>query len=259
MRVEVCDDIFTAIEKGTKQPFGIMVVDWSSQPEAGFLVKRARESGPKSSLLRSQSSTAILRRRRCGSIGWSFWFIAGDGDGSAGRTRECDAEDASAALKRLVESESDKWPRKRLRSKLRLREQNAEQGQQRMTENSRLNGVRTNRTKGKMRATRSELVPRNYAAGSSAGIGSGARAGSWITALERARFDDRLREVSGGKGAVLKESLVAYFHLEQPDTMPVISARREEVADGTICDAFGERWIGSAEQSIAGGGKRAGA
>jgi len=46
VRVEVCDDIFTAIEKGTKQPFEILLVDWSSQPEAGFLVKRARESGP---------------------------------------------------------------------------------------------------------------------------------------------------------------------------------------------------------------------
>ncbi|MFZ3340156.1 MAG: TonB family protein [Terriglobales bacterium] len=46
VRAEVCDDIFTAIEKGTKQSFGIILVDWSSQPEAGFLIKRARESGP---------------------------------------------------------------------------------------------------------------------------------------------------------------------------------------------------------------------
>ncbi len=46
VRVEVCDDIFTAIDKGTKQSFGIILVEWSSQPEAGFLVKRARESAP---------------------------------------------------------------------------------------------------------------------------------------------------------------------------------------------------------------------
>src|ERR1700691_4462130 len=46
VRAEVCDDIFGAIEKGTKQSLGIIIVDWSSQPEAGFLVKRARESGP---------------------------------------------------------------------------------------------------------------------------------------------------------------------------------------------------------------------
>ena len=45
-RVEVCSDIFAAIEKGTKQPFSCVIADWSDQPEAGFLLKRARESGP---------------------------------------------------------------------------------------------------------------------------------------------------------------------------------------------------------------------
>lgn len=45
-RVEVCSDIFAAIEKGTKQPFACVITDWSDQPEAGFLLKRARESGP---------------------------------------------------------------------------------------------------------------------------------------------------------------------------------------------------------------------
>ncbi|MGA9639848.1 MAG: TonB family protein [Terriglobales bacterium] len=42
--LEVCDDIFSAIEKGTKQAFGCVLVEWSCQPEAGFLLKRARES-----------------------------------------------------------------------------------------------------------------------------------------------------------------------------------------------------------------------
>ncbi len=42
---EVCTDIFAAMEKGTKQPFSCAIVDWSEQPEAGFLLKRARESG----------------------------------------------------------------------------------------------------------------------------------------------------------------------------------------------------------------------
>ena len=46
VRLEVCDDIFTAMDKAKKMPFGVVFVDWSSQPEAGFLVKRARESGP---------------------------------------------------------------------------------------------------------------------------------------------------------------------------------------------------------------------
>ncbi len=45
IRAEVCADIFAAMEKGTKQPFACIIADWSEQPEAGFLLKRARESG----------------------------------------------------------------------------------------------------------------------------------------------------------------------------------------------------------------------
>lgn len=44
IRLEVCEDVFSAIEKGTKQPFSCIVADWFEQPEAGFLLKRARES-----------------------------------------------------------------------------------------------------------------------------------------------------------------------------------------------------------------------
>jgi len=44
IRAEVCSDIFSAIDKGTKQNFSCLIVDWSDQPEASFLLKRARES-----------------------------------------------------------------------------------------------------------------------------------------------------------------------------------------------------------------------
>ena len=47
IRAEVCADIFAAMEKATKQPFACIIADWSDQPEAGFLLKRARESGPR--------------------------------------------------------------------------------------------------------------------------------------------------------------------------------------------------------------------
>ena len=46
IRLEVCDDIFSAIEKGTRQAFSCVLADWAEQPEAGFLLKRARESSP---------------------------------------------------------------------------------------------------------------------------------------------------------------------------------------------------------------------
>lgn len=46
IQAEVCSDIFTAIEKGTKQAFSCVIADWAQQPEASFLLKRARESNP---------------------------------------------------------------------------------------------------------------------------------------------------------------------------------------------------------------------
>ena len=46
IRVEVCSDIFTAIEKGKTQAFSCVIADWADQPEASFLLKRARESAP---------------------------------------------------------------------------------------------------------------------------------------------------------------------------------------------------------------------
>jgi TonB family protein len=44
IRAEVCSDIFSAIEKATKQNYSCLIVDWSDQPESGFLLKRTRES-----------------------------------------------------------------------------------------------------------------------------------------------------------------------------------------------------------------------
>lgn len=44
IEVEVCADAFTAIDKATKQAFSCLIADWGEQPEAGFLLRRARES-----------------------------------------------------------------------------------------------------------------------------------------------------------------------------------------------------------------------
>ncbi len=44
IRVEVCSDIFSAIEKVKTRPFSCVISDWNDQPESSFLLKRARES-----------------------------------------------------------------------------------------------------------------------------------------------------------------------------------------------------------------------
>lgn len=46
IRAEICSDIFTAIEKAKTRPFSCVIADWAEQPEASFLLKRARESLP---------------------------------------------------------------------------------------------------------------------------------------------------------------------------------------------------------------------
>jgi len=43
---EVCSDIFSAIAKGTKRSYSCLIADWADQPEASFLLRRARESAP---------------------------------------------------------------------------------------------------------------------------------------------------------------------------------------------------------------------
>jgi TonB family protein len=44
IRAESCSDIFTAIEKVKSRAFSCVIPDWADQPEASFLLKRARES-----------------------------------------------------------------------------------------------------------------------------------------------------------------------------------------------------------------------
>jgi TonB family protein len=44
IRAEVCSDIFAAIEKVKSRAFSCVIPDWADQPEASFLLKRARES-----------------------------------------------------------------------------------------------------------------------------------------------------------------------------------------------------------------------
>lgn len=46
IRAEICSDIFAAIEKAKTRAFSCVIADWADQPEASFLLKRARESLP---------------------------------------------------------------------------------------------------------------------------------------------------------------------------------------------------------------------
>lgn len=71
IHLDLCEDIFAAIDKATKQPFSCVLVDWSAQPEAGFLLKRARESAPNENavaiaIVEREPSAAEMRDQRLG-------------------------------------------------------------------------------------------------------------------------------------------------------------------------------------------------
>lgn len=46
LRLKSLSDIFNAIEQVKKSKYSCIIVDWADQPEANFLLKRARESAP---------------------------------------------------------------------------------------------------------------------------------------------------------------------------------------------------------------------
>jgi TonB family protein len=69
IRIEACTDIFSAIEKVKSQAFSCVIPDWADQPEASFLLKRARESAQNRetvgiAIVNSEPTAAEMRDNR---------------------------------------------------------------------------------------------------------------------------------------------------------------------------------------------------
>ena len=95
IRVEVCSDIFTAIEKGKTQAFSCVIADWADQPEASFLLKRARESAPNRvtvaiAIVDHDPTPAELRDNRLDFLIYRP-ISAGEADACAGKSVSADA------------------------------------------------------------------------------------------------------------------------------------------------------------------------
>ena len=232
VRLEVCDDIFTAMEKGTKQSFGIVLVDWSSQPEAGFLVKRARESAPNRefaaiAIVTRDPSAAEMRENR-------LQFLihrplaadeARDVLGNAlHKIRPEDAENADAP-------EGQEEPEATPVQAAELSETNSTEGQQGDGKFS-FEWSEDRPNEGESAAEATPVPARNYGAF----VRRAAAGALALTALFFLWSGHTLLigfvKSPEGKARVMKESLGAFFHLEQPDVMPVIGAKPE--ASGTV-------------------------
>ena len=236
VRVEVCDDIFTAIDKGTRQSLGIIVVDWSSQPEAGFLVKRARESGPNKQF----AAVAIVER-----------------DPSAAEMREHRLDFlihrpvTDAEVNDVLASAMQKTPGAGA-ADLDGAEDNreaAETGQDHSATSPGANANAGQDGDGKFSFEWSEDRPNEGEASTEEGAEGASAPARNYGAFFRKAFTVALMmsavfffwsgrdllmgfaKSPEGKVRVLQESVAAFFHLEQPDSVPIIGAKPEAVRD----------------------------
>jgi TonB family protein len=235
VRVEICNDIFGAIDKGTKQSFGIVLVDWSSQPEAGFLLKRAHESGPNKqfasiAIVERDPSAAEMREHRLDFLihrpvtdaevrdvlATAMQKVPGAG------VEDRDGPEAGEA----AEASPDQSPASP--------EPNTDLGHQGQQGDGKFSFEWSeDRPNDGESANNDEEVPaRNYGAylrkAFTAAVAMAAVFFLWSGHDLLIGF----AKSPEGKARVLRESVASYFHLEQPDVMPVIGAKPEKPGEG---------------------------
>jgi TonB family protein len=232
VRLELCDDIFTAMEKGTKQSFAFMFADWSSQPEAGFLMKRARESAPNKdfsaiAIVDRDPTAAEMRENRLEYLihrpvtekeandvfANAMQKTSGTGveDGTAPQNdNENDEQPAEAAPVHAAASSDP----------------NADQNQQADGKFS------FEWSEDKPNEGESETEVEESPAGNYGDLFRKAFAAALVMTALFVLWSGHdlmigLAKSPEGKARVFRESLVAYFHLEQPDSLPIIGAKPE--------------------------------
>ncbi|ERR1700733_4095321 len=232
VRLELCDDIFTAMEKGTKQSFAFMFADWSSQPEAGFLMKRARESAPN----RDFSAIAIVDRdptageMRENRLEYLIHRPVTEKEASdvfanaMQKTAGAGFEDGTAAQNDNNEQAAEAAPGHAAGSS----EPNADQGQQSDGKFS-FEWSEDKPNEGESEAEVEEAPARNYGDLFRKAFAAAVVMTALFVLWSGHDLMIGLAKSPEGKARVFRESLVAYFHLEQPDSLPIIGAKPESL------------------------------
>jgi len=227
VRLEVCDDIFTAMDKVKKMALAVVIVDWSSQPEAGYLVKRARESGPNKEF----AAVAIVMRdpsaAEMNEHGLQFLIhrpVAAEEvrDVLAGAAQTTEAGSPLSGQTSTVGDETEEATPAATASQAADANQESPEGGKFAFE-----WAEDKPNEGESAEEPPAAPARNY---------GGAVRKVFVAALALAAVfvlwnsHDLLLGFAKSpedKARVLRESLVAYFHLEPPDVMPVIAAKPE--------------------------------
>jgi TonB family protein len=233
VRLEACDDIFTAMEKGTKQPFGIIFVDWSSQPEAGFLVKRARESGPNKefaavAIVNRDPSAAEMRENRLQFLIHRPLAAEEVRDVLGGALHKL--QPGGTANADVAESEKQPVEASPVQAGAPV-ETNAAEGQQQGDGKFSFEWAEDRPNEGESTDEPEPVPVRNYGLlVRRAFAGAAAVAALFLLWSGHGLLIDFVKSPEG-KARVMRESLAAYFHLEQPDVLPVIGAKPEGAAN----------------------------
>ena len=233
IRAEVCSDIFSAIEKGKTRAFSCVIVDWADQPEASFLLKRARESAPNRgtvaiAMVDHEPAAADMHDNR---LDFLIYRPISAGEAEAVLAKACEQMQASSA-EGVAESSGD-GANGEAPSAASGDGQVREQGQQDPPAGSPEANATEENADGEIATDEDEIEPRKRS--HAIGLRAACAAVLVLTAvfcLWRSRgaieYLSRTRE---GKYRVLRESVAALFYMNQTGALPVGSAATDPQQD----------------------------
>ena len=251
IRAEVCSDIFTAIEKGKTQAFSCVIADWADQPEASFLLKRARESVPNRetvaiAIVDNEPTAAEIRDSR---LGFLIYRPISPEEANAVLAKACEQMHPSSAADAAESSVEDDDASSTGSSTASAGADGPEHNQQDPPASSPEANAAHDGDSGQGEiATDDEVEPReSHHAIGLRGVCAAVLALTAVFCLWRSReVIEYLSRTPEGRFRVLRESVAALFYMNQTGALPVGAAGSDAQQD-----AYFSRNPGSSAQTPA--------
>ncbi len=236
IRAEACSDIFGAIEKAKTRAVSCVIVDWADQPEAGFLLKRARESAPNRNtvaiaIVDHEPEAADMRDHR---LDFLIYRPISAEEADAVLAKACEQMQAPSAESVAESSGAGDGASSDVQNAATGDSRGAEQSEQDPPDGSpEADAAQDNDSFDGEIATDEEEEPRkrNYAVwlrGACAAVLVLTAAFCLWNSREVIQYLSRTRE---GRFRVLRESVAALFYMNQTGAMPVGSAGNDAQQD----------------------------
>ncbi len=235
IRAEVCSDIFTAIEKGKTQAFSCVIPDWADQPEASFLLRRARESAANRdtvgiAIVDHEPTAAEMRDNR---LDFLIYRPISAEEAEAVLAKACEQMQPSSAANAAESSGEDHDASSEGPSAVSVDADATEPGQQDPPAVSPEANAAEGGGDGEIASDENEEQSRERS--HAIGVRGACAAGLVLTAafcLWRSRDAvEYLSHTPEGGFRVLRESVAALFYMNQTGALPVGSARSDAQQD----------------------------